>query len=173
MFTMTKSSLQLLSLIGGYCTLWANEIVSFENQLLQQQSGSRLEFDTTHITECILNFYGGYQHTSTGACNETIGKPSLTVGSRILGQKEKIIKIITYSTIKIIYFLSKIYVSTLSFAIHCQSILPNNTSILVVLGHFAPFPVRPGSFRPYSRSPSFINSVLKNEIWKIPLQIFV
>ena len=44
------------------------------------------------------------------------------------------------------------------------------------------------SFRPYSRlprvvsplfpfaqvvSPSFINSALKNEIWKIPLQIFV
>jgi hypothetical protein len=36
----------------------------------------------------------------------------------------------------------------------------------------------PESFRPYSRSPrivspSFINSALKNEIWKIPLQIFV
>jgi hypothetical protein len=34
------------------------------------------------------------------------------------------------------------------------------------------------SFRPYSRSPrvfssSFINSALKIEIWKIPLQIFV
>jgi hypothetical protein len=30
------------------------------------------------------------------------------------------------------------------------------------------------SVRPYSRSPSFINSALKNEIWKIPLpQIFV
>ena len=34
------------------------------------------------------------------------------------------------------------------------------------------------SFRPYSRSPwvvspSFINGALKNEIWKIPLQIFV
>jgi hypothetical protein len=36
----------------------------------------------------------------------------------------------------------------------------------------------PESFRPYSRSPRvvsplFINSALKNEIWKIPLQIFV
>jgi hypothetical protein len=31
----------------------------------------------------------------------------------------------------------------------------------------------PESFRPYSRSPSFINSALKNEIWKIPLQIFI
>jgi hypothetical protein len=41
----------------------------------------------------------------------------------------------------------------------------------------------PESFRPYYRSPrvvsprvvspSFINSALKNEIWKIPLQIFV
>ena len=46
------------------------------------------------------------------------------------------------------------------------------------LSRFAPIPVRPGSFRPYSRSPrvvspSFINSALKNEIWKIPLQIFV
>ena len=35
----------------------------------------------------------------------------------------------------------------------------------------------PESFRPYSRSPgvvspSFINSALKNEKWKIPLQIF-
>ena len=26
----------------------------------------------------------------------------------------------------------------------------------------------PESFRPYSRSPRFINSALKNEIWKIP-----
>ena len=46
------------------------------------------------------------------------------------------------------------------------------------LSRFAPIPVRPGSFHPYSRSPrvvspSFINSALKNEIWKIPLQIFV
>ena len=46
------------------------------------------------------------------------------------------------------------------------------------LRSFAPIPVRPGSFRPYSRSPRvvsprFINSALKNEIWKIPLQIFV
>jgi hypothetical protein len=46
------------------------------------------------------------------------------------------------------------------------------------LSRFAPIPVRPGSFRPYSRSPRvvsprFINSALKNEIWKIPLQIFV
>ena len=41
------------------------------------------------------------------------------------------------------------------------------------LSRFAPIPVRPGSFCPYSRSPSFINSALKNEIWKIPLQIFV
>ena len=46
------------------------------------------------------------------------------------------------------------------------------------LCRFAPIPVRPGSFRPYSRSPrvvslSFINSALKNNIWKIPLQIFV
>jgi hypothetical protein len=45
------------------------------------------------------------------------------------------------------------------------------------LSRFAPIPVRPGSFRPYSCSPrvvspSFINSALKNEIWKIPLQIF-
>ena len=41
------------------------------------------------------------------------------------------------------------------------------------LSRFAPIPVRPGSFRPYSRSPRvvsprFINSALKNEIWKIP-----
>ena len=49
----------------------------------------------------------------------------------------------------------------------------------MVPGRFAPNPVRPPeSFRPYSRSPrvvspSFINSALKNEIWKIPLQIFV
>ena len=46
------------------------------------------------------------------------------------------------------------------------------------LSCFAPIPVCPGSFRPYSRStwvvsPSFINSALKNEIWKIPLQLFV
>jgi hypothetical protein len=46
------------------------------------------------------------------------------------------------------------------------------------LSRFAPIPVRPGSFRLYYRlprvvSPSFINSALKNEIWKIPLQIFV
>ena len=46
------------------------------------------------------------------------------------------------------------------------------------LSRFAPIPVRPVSFRPYSRSPrvvspSFINRALKNEIWKIPLQIFV
>ena len=39
---------------------------------------------------------------------------------------------------------------------------------VTVPGRFAPNPVRP-----YSRSPSFINSALKNEIWKIPLQIFV
>ena len=49
---------------------------------------------------------------------------------------------------------------------------------LQVPGRFAPNPVRPGSFCPYSRSPRvvsprFINSALKNEIWKIPLQIFV
>ena len=31
----------------------------------------------------------------------------------------------------------------------------------------------PESFRPDSLLPSFINSVLKNEIWKISLQIFV
>ena len=46
------------------------------------------------------------------------------------------------------------------------------------LSRFAPIPVRPGSFRTDSLlswvvSPSFINSALKNEIWKIPLQIFV
>ena len=45
------------------------------------------------------------------------------------------------------------------------------------VSRFAPFPVRPGSFRPYSLlarvvTPSF-SSALKNEIWKIPLQIFV
>jgi hypothetical protein len=39
-------------------------------------------------------------------------------------------------------------------------------------------PVESRSLRPESRSPrvvspSFINSALKNEIWKIPLQIFV
>ena len=46
-------------------------------------------------------------------------------------------------------------------------------------GSFCPKSCSPHeSFRPYSRlpwvaSPSFINSALKNEIWKIPLQIFV
>ena len=57
-----------------------------------------------------------------------------------------------------------------------QVVSPTNPVRL--LSRFVPIPVRPGSFRPYSRSPwlvspSFINSVLKNEIWKIPLQIFV
>ena len=38
-----------------------------------------------------------------------------------------------------------------------------------VPGRFAPIPVHPGSFRPYSRSPrvispSFINSAVKNKI---------
>ena len=36
------------------------------------------------------------------------------------------------------------------------------------MSRFAPIPIRPGSFRPDSLSPSFINSALKNEIWKIP-----
>jgi hypothetical protein len=56
---------------------------------------------------------------------------------------------------------------------------PASSTTKMVLGCFAPNPVRPLSrfapipVRPYSRSPSFINSALKNEIWKIPLQIFV
>ena len=46
------------------------------------------------------------------------------------------------------------------------------------VSRFAPIPVRRGSYRPDSLSPwvvspSFINTALKNEIWKIPLQIFV
>ena len=52
---------------------------------------------------------------------------------------------------------------------------------VTVPGRFAPNPVRPPlPLPPPSRvvsprvaSPSFINSALKNEIWKIPLQIFV
>ena len=41
-------------------------------------------------------------------------------------------------------------------------------------GSFRPESRSPGeSFRPDSLSPSFINSAFKNEIWKIPLQIFV
>jgi hypothetical protein len=67
-------------LIDEYCTLSANEITRFENQLQQQQSGSHQVFDTTHITECILNIYGRNQPISTGTCNEV--KPSLTVNSR-------------------------------------------------------------------------------------------
>jgi hypothetical protein len=35
-------------------------------------------------------------------------------------------------------------------------------------GRFAPIPFRPGSFRPH-----LLIVLLKNEIWKIPLQIFV
>ena len=60
----------------------------------------------------------------------------------------------------------------------------NNSASIEILhsingtGSFRPYSRSPGSFCPYSRSPrvvspSFINSVLKNEIWKIPLQIFV
>ena len=41
------------------------------------------------------------------------------------------------------------------------------------VSRFAPIPVRPDSRSPRVVSPSFINSALKNEIWKIPLQIFV
>ena len=41
------------------------------------------------------------------------------------------------------------------------------------VSRFAPIPVRPYSLSPWVISPSFINSALKNEIWKKPLQIFV
>ena len=41
------------------------------------------------------------------------------------------------------------------------------------VSRFAPIPVRPDSLSSRVVSPSFINSALKNEIWKIPLQIFV
>ena len=41
------------------------------------------------------------------------------------------------------------------------------------VSRFVPIPVRPDSLSLRVVSPSFINSALKNEIWKIPLQIFV
>ena len=58
------------------------------------------------------------------------------------------------------------------------NVIPCNIFITVP-GRFAPNPVRPLShfapipFSPWVVLPSFIISALKNEIWKIPLQIFV